>query len=70
MESRSLSRYRTQVEVQLQDWKDNKGTPEQINAAEELLQAIDNYEGQKGPQRAFGAPIPPTGPPHTFKRNR
>jgi hypothetical protein len=63
MQSESQVKYRIEVIQQLAEWKmRNKGTAEQIEAAERLLDAIESYDRLRGGSGSFGVAIPVVGP--------
>ncbi len=60
MRSESQLKYRIEVIQQLAEWKiRNKGTAEQIEAAERLLDAIESFDRLRGGSSSFEAAIPP-----------
>jgi hypothetical protein len=60
MRSESQLKYRIEVIQQLAEWKiRNKGTAEQIGAAERLLDAIESFDRLRGGSSSFEAAIPP-----------
>ena len=61
MRSESQLKYRIEVIQQLAEWKTrNKGTAEQIGAAERLLDAIESFDRLRGGSSSFEAAIPPS----------
>jgi hypothetical protein len=60
MQSESQLKYRIEVIQQLAEWKNrNRGTAEQIGAAERLLDAIESFDRLRGGSGSFEAAIPP-----------
>ena len=61
MPSESQLKYRIEVIQQLAAWKiRNKGTAEQIAAAERLLDAIEDFDRLRGGSSSFEAATPPS----------
>jgi hypothetical protein len=61
MPSESQLKFRIEVIQQLAEWKiRNKGTAEQIGAAERLLDAIESFDRLRGGSSSFVAAKPPS----------
>ena len=61
MRSESQRKYRIEVIQQLAEWKiRNRGTAEQIGAAERLLEAIESFDRLRGGSSSFEAATPPS----------
>jgi hypothetical protein len=60
MQSESQRKFRIEVIQQLAEWKiRNRGTEEQIGAAERLLDAIEFFDRLRGGSGSFEAAVPP-----------